>query len=95
MSKNTKELCFYRAFRYPVVAKSEREARKIIEDLCQNGDACNDIGDSDSSVTQYEEVTLVDGTVYGSHPEWFVERVSDLACDIENYRRNYDEGELD
>ena len=44
--------CYMMAFRLPVVAENEKQARDIIAELCEEGDACNYISDSDPFVTK-------------------------------------------
>lgn len=82
-----KRKCYYMAFRMPVVAESEAQARDIIAELCLEGDACNDIGDSDPFVTTTERLVYSDGKTYPLKPDWFVESVSDDPDEIEAHRR--------
>lgn len=82
-----KEKCYYMAFRCPVVAESEERARNVIADLCEEGDLCNDIGDSDPLVTTTEWLTYGDGRTYPLKPDWFVESVSENIDEIEAHRR--------
>lgn len=68
--------CYMMAFRLPVVAESEREARNMIAELCEEGDACNYISDSDPFVTKTGIIEYGDGRTYPMEPDWFIERIS-------------------